>query len=215
MPWTQSLTCEAQTSPKQSPCLLCCHSDGIVDPEWSWGPSALQSCCGLAWYLMAGTHMLTTQWMWFNPLLIFAHTVNTSSFLGLQTENMLMSFWSSHNDSWLWDVCVDLHTVLQQGPKLLHSTVHFDLVELPQFDLREHVLPHHTTDGLKHNKSNTRYTNASLKRVRCCWEKVPLTIWWTDPAQFICIDMRFIITWFILRNSTNPLLGQHFCEPLK
>lgn len=66
-----------------------------------------------------------------------------------------MSFWSSHNDSWLWDVCVDLHTVLQQGPKRLHSTVHFDLVELPQFDLREHVLPHHTTDGLKQQIKHT------------------------------------------------------------
>lgn len=87
--WTPSLTCEAQTSPKQSPCLLCCHSDGTVDPEWSWGPSSLQSCCGLAWYLMAGTHVLTTQWMWFEPSarLCHAHTVNTKCYFGLQSKH--------------------------------------------------------------------------------------------------------------------------------
>lgn len=46
-------------------------------------------------------------------------------------------------------VCVT-HTVLQQAPEVLHGAFNVHLEELPQFDLREQVLPHDAADGLKH-----------------------------------------------------------------
>lgn len=38
-------------SPGRSPCPLCNHSDDNVGPELCSGPSSLQSCYDLAWYL--------------------------------------------------------------------------------------------------------------------------------------------------------------------
>lgn len=44
------------------------------------------------------------------------------------------------------------HTILQQAREVLHSAFNINLEELPQFDLREQVLPHDTADGLKHKR---------------------------------------------------------------
>lgn len=48
-----------------------------------------------------------------------------------------------------WPTSTPVRTILEQSSEVLHSTGHIDLKELPQFDLRKHILPQHTANGLK------------------------------------------------------------------